>query len=110
MGWISEVQKFDTMESNFPELLPTWIVIWIADKCDETDIHTNLPKDPGEHRATYSHAQKMRAALSHKFGRDYGLGENAWQQGMSKGEFIGNPSVSVLVGQYMIGLRRRKVC
>ncbi|KAG0694256.1 hypothetical protein DFH29DRAFT_985313 [Suillus ampliporus] len=46
---------------------------------------------------TYATAQKMRAAISHKYGRDHGR------------HFRGNPSLSVTVSQYMISLGRRKV-
>jgi hypothetical protein len=53
----------------------------------------------------------MRAAISHKFGRDFGLGTQPWTENSLKpGEFIGNPSLSVVVSQYMISLCRRKVC
>lgn len=52
----------------------------------------------------------MRAAISHKFGRDFGLGTQPWAENPLKpGEFVGNPSLSVVVSQYMISLRRRKV-
>jgi hypothetical protein len=61
-------------------------------------------------RATYNNAQKMRAAISHKFGRDHGLGTQPWMENPGcPGKFIGNPSLSVTVSQYMISLRRRKV-
>lgn len=61
-------------------------------------------------RATYNNAQKMRAAISHKFGRDHGLGTQPWMENPAyPGRFIGNPSLSVVVSQYMISLRRRKV-
>jgi hypothetical protein len=43
-------------------------------RCDENDIWTGKAKDPSVPRATYGTAQKMRAAISHKFGRDYQLG------------------------------------
>ena len=52
----------------------------------------------------------MRAAISHKFGRDFELGTRPWVENPLKpGEFVGNPSLSVSVSQYMISLRRRKV-
>ena len=52
----------------------------------------------------------MRAAISHKFGRDYGLGTSPWTEHPTvSGKFLGNPSLSVAVSQYMISLRRRKV-
>ncbi|KIJ15217.1 hypothetical protein PAXINDRAFT_77647, partial [Paxillus involutus ATCC 200175] len=58
---------------------------------------------------TYNTAQKMCAAMSHKFGRDYRLGTMPWVENPSiPGKYIGNPSLSVAVSQYMISLRRRK--
>ncbi|KAG2368461.1 hypothetical protein BDR07DRAFT_1448301 [Suillus spraguei] len=52
----------------------------------------------------------MRAAISHKFGRDYGLGTQPWMENpVYPGKFVGNPSLWVTVSQYMISLRRRKV-
>jgi hypothetical protein len=79
-------------------------------RCDENDIWTGRIKDPSITRATYNTAQKMRAAMSHKFGRDYRLGTMPWVENPSiPGKYIGNPSLSVAVSQYMISLRRRKV-
>ncbi|KAJ7895216.1 hypothetical protein B0H14DRAFT_2681632 [Mycena olivaceomarginata] len=79
-------------------------------KCDDSDIKTGKPKDPGIARATYSTAQKMRAAMSHKFSRDYELGTQEWQENLLfPGQFYSNPSISTVVSQYMISLRRNKV-
>jgi hypothetical protein len=79
-------------------------------RCDDSDIKTGKPKDPGIARATYSTAQKMRAAMSHKFSRDYELGTQEWQENLLvPGQFYGNPSISTAVSQYMISLRRNKV-
>jgi hypothetical protein len=79
-------------------------------RCDENDIWTGQVKDPSIPRATYNTAQKMRASMSHKFGRDCGLGTTQWMENPSvPGRYIGNPSLSVAVLQYMISLRRRKV-
>ena len=108
MEWIKSVDEWTETFPELPMELPTWIVVWISDKCDDCDMHTKLPKDPSIHRATYGHAQKMRAAISHKFGRDFGLGDQQWQQNPLTDKHVGNPSVSVLVGQYMISLRHRK--
>ncbi|KAI9572412.1 hypothetical protein HD554DRAFT_2202838 [Boletus coccyginus] len=53
----------------------------------------------------------MRAAISHKFGHDYGLGTQQWMEHPTiPGKFIGNPFLSVVVSQYMVSLRRCKVC
>ncbi|KAH7905012.1 hypothetical protein BJ138DRAFT_1018281 [Hygrophoropsis aurantiaca] len=71
---------------------------------------TGKVKDPSIPRVTYNTAQKMRAAISHKFGHDHGLGTQQWtEHPMIPGKFVGNPSLSVTVSQYMISLRRRKV-
>ncbi|KZP29095.1 hypothetical protein FIBSPDRAFT_908422 [Athelia psychrophila] len=52
----------------------------------------------------------MRAAISHKFGREYGRGTQPWVENPLKpGEYTGNPSLAIPVCQYMISLRRRKV-
>jgi hypothetical protein len=58
---------------------------------------------------TYSHAQKMRAAMTYAFGRLHGLGSTPWHESESAGRMVGNPSVSNIVSSYMVGLRRRKV-
>ncbi|KAJ7931805.1 hypothetical protein B0H13DRAFT_1593881, partial [Mycena leptocephala] len=78
--------------------------------CDDCDIQTGKQKDPSIARATYSTAQKMRAAMSHKFSREYELGTQEWQANpLITGQFFGNPSISTIVSQYMISLRRNKV-
>lgn len=52
----------------------------------------------------------MRAAMTHKFGRDFGLGALPWGEApLQPGVYVGNPSLSVTVAQYMISLGRRKV-
>ncbi|KAI0761063.1 hypothetical protein BD413DRAFT_607291 [Trametes elegans] len=52
----------------------------------------------------------MRAAISHKYGREYKLGTQPWtESALEPGKFLGNPSLSVVVSQYMVSLRRRKV-
>ncbi|TDL15193.1 hypothetical protein BD410DRAFT_778284 [Rickenella mellea] len=51
----------------------------------------------------------MRAAISHKFAREYGMGTQQWGENIfHPGTFTGNPSLSVTVSHYMISLRRRK--
>lgn len=79
-------------------------------RCDENDICTGRAKAPSVPRATYGTAQKMRAAISHKYGRDHKLGTQPWSEHPTvAGKYIGNPSLSVTVSQYMVSLRRRKV-
>ncbi|CDO74434.1 hypothetical protein BN946_scf184831.g1 [Trametes cinnabarina] len=79
-------------------------------QADDIDICTGKPKDPSIPRVTYARAQKMRAAVSHKFGREFKLGTQPWaESALIPGTYLGNPSLSVLVSQYMVSLRRRKV-
>ncbi|KAF8194610.1 hypothetical protein BJ912DRAFT_847728, partial [Pholiota molesta] len=75
--------------------------------CDELQIDGTL-KPGGGPVGTYSHAQKIRAAMTHTFGRVYELGSVAWHQDESTGRWRGNPSVSQQVSLYMISLRNRK--
>jgi hypothetical protein len=63
-------------------------------------------------RGSYTHAQKMRASMTHVFSRVLGVGSQHWQHITSqdgKVMVIGNPSISDRVSTYMVGLRRRKV-
>lgn len=113
---------------SLPSQLPLWITAWIMDKyvhilprsylylmclnrADDTDVFTNQPKSISIPRVSYDYAQKMRAAVSHKFGRDFKLGTQHWLENpLTPGKYYGNPSLSVIVSQYMISLRRCKVC
>jgi len=56
----------------------------------------------------YQHAQKMRASMTHIFGRDFELGSTPWIKDKQKSEKYGNPSVSEKVATYIVGLRNRK--
>lgn len=79
-------------------------------RCDEIDPETQKPKPLATTRAKYAHAQKMRASMSHKFGRDLSLGTAPWTaHAITPGKFVGNPSLSPKVSQYMVSLQRRKV-
>ena len=63
-----------------------------------------------EVRGSYGHAQKMRAAMTYAFSHIHGLGRRRWQEDPpGSTHFIGNPSVSAEVSNYMISLHRRKV-
>lgn len=78
-------------------------------RCDKIDLETGEIK-PLEARPTYGTAQKMRAAISHQFGREYDRGNQPWSENPLKpGTFMGNPSLSSVVSQYMVSLRRTKV-
>lgn len=52
----------------------------------------------------------MRAAISHKYCRDFKIAMRDWVEDPHKpGKFLGNPAHAHKVNQYMISLRRRKV-
>jgi hypothetical protein len=77
-------------------------------RCDEISLDGN-PKPVGMVRSKYTHAQKMRASMTHIFGRDFGLGKQDWTKNEQTGHMMGNPSTSHLLGTYMVSLRNRKV-
>jgi hypothetical protein len=59
--------------------------------------------------STYTHAMKLRSALTYGFGRQYDRGNRQWTLNKGNGEWEGNPSVSTRVARYMVALRKRKV-
>jgi hypothetical protein len=77
-------------------------------RCDEILLDGSKRQLSAE-RGTYSHAQKMRAAMTYAFGRLHGLGSTPWHESESAGRMVGNPSMSNIVSSYMVGLHRRKV-
>src|SRR6202035_2773174 len=81
---------------------------WWLCRCDEIGLDGSK-RPVSEERGTYSHAQKMRAAMTYAFGRLHGLGSLPWHESESLGKMVGNPSMSTAVSSYMISLRRRKV-
>ncbi|KAJ7619592.1 DNA breaking-rejoining enzyme, partial [Roridomyces roridus] len=76
-------------------------------RCDDIKLDGET-KDAKVLRASYSHAQKMRAATTYGFGRLNGLGSVEWQKSEVTGKMRGNPSVSETVSSYMISLRKKK--
>ncbi|KAG2103017.1 hypothetical protein BD769DRAFT_1676464 [Suillus cothurnatus] len=80
IGKVKTTDEAEHLPSNISAEYPKCIALWIMDKCDENDIRTGKPKLLTMPRATYNNAQKMRAAISHKFGRDYGLGTQPWME------------------------------
>ncbi|KAF9067476.1 hypothetical protein BDP27DRAFT_1204947, partial [Rhodocollybia butyracea] len=85
-----------------------YLAAWIMNTCDEINLD-GTPKDPSVERASYTHAQKMRAAATFGFGRMHNLGMLAWHRSEITGSMLGNPSVSETLSSYMLSLRRRKV-
>ena len=66
-------------------------------------------KPQGAAIGTFSHAQKIRAAITHAFGRVHGLGNTSWHRDEISNRMRGNPSVSPQVSSYMLSLRTRKI-
>ncbi|KAG1896036.1 uncharacterized protein F5891DRAFT_1193474 [Suillus fuscotomentosus] len=90
---IDKVQCPDNIEALYPGLpadFPEWIAMWIIDKADDIDIFTRKAKELSISHVTYATAQKMWAAISHKYGRDHGLGTQPWlEDSMQPGHFRG---------------------
>lgn len=132
IGFVDSANELKQMfeDGIIPGDTPTWIAYWIMKKsvpplvlfllslisacrlslrCDKIDLETGELR-PLDRRPGYGTAQKMRAAMSHKFGRDYNRGHQAWGMNpLQANAFIGNPSLSAKVSQYMVSLRRTKV-
>jgi hypothetical protein len=129
MGFIKSTKDLEDPHPVSAET-PKWIALWIMDRCawpgstdpnptvadciycltsscDELSIYTAQTKHHSEHRYSYTHAQKKRAAASHIYGRVRNRPEN-WHVD-DLGNTRGNPASSFLMTQYMASLRRRKV-
>ncbi|KAF7779026.1 hypothetical protein Agabi119p4_3374 [Agaricus bisporus var. burnettii] len=87
---------------------PHLVVAWIMNSCDEINLN-GTPRPISEVRSSYTHAMKMRAAMTYAFGRLHQLGNIPWHFNEASGRMEGNPSVSSVVSTYMLSLRRRKV-
>ncbi|KIK03877.1 hypothetical protein K443DRAFT_5035 [Laccaria amethystina LaAM-08-1] len=79
---------------------------FIKPRCDEVTLD-NKAQPSNEIRDSYVQAQKMRAAMTKIFSREYGLGSLEWHQ--TKDGMVGNPSISPEVANYMSGLHHQKV-
>ncbi|KAJ3555760.1 hypothetical protein NP233_g12131 [Leucocoprinus birnbaumii] len=89
-------------------LAPYLIILWIMNACDEI-LPNGEKRPPTEIRSSYTHAMKMRAAVTYNFGRVFQLGGLPWHYNQASDKMEGNPSISPLVSTYMLSLRRRKV-
>jgi len=88
------------------EATPKLIAGWIFRKCE----HRN-PKDASTAHCegrSFSHALKMRAAISYHYAQEEGRGSEKWHQDR-EGTWLGNPALSHGVSRYMLSLHRRKV-
>jgi hypothetical protein len=104
------VKSFENIEAEQSlkpdELTPKLIAGWIFRKCEKAN-----PQEPATmhcENATFSHALKMRAAISYHFAQEEGRGSEKWHQD-NQGMWLGNPALSHTVSRYMISLQRRKV-
>jgi hypothetical protein len=88
------------------EMMPKLIAGWIFQKCEKPDV-----KDPSTadcEGCSFSHALKMRAAISYHYAQEEGTGSEKWHQDR-QGTWLGNPALSHGVSRYMLSLHRRKV-
>jgi hypothetical protein len=88
-------------------LLLIALLLYMLPSCDELQLD-GKPKPSNVSRSGYQHAQKMRASMTHIFGRDFELGSASWVKDSRTGQTYGNPSVSEKVATYMVSLRNRK--
>ncbi|KAL1717319.1 DNA breaking-rejoining enzyme [Schizophyllum commune] len=75
--------------------------------CDQVKLDGSVrsASDPAPY--SYSHAMKMRAAMTYIFGHLFGAGVVPWHENEA-GIMVGNPSISTVVSRYMVSLRKRK--
>ena len=82
---------------------------WILKACETRETAEDLLEEVGDTKGgSYSHALKMRAAVSWGFARRYKCDHQQYRV-VANGPYDGNPSLSYEVGRYMISLQRRKV-
>ena len=106
------VANLDNLEASqslkeLNEMTPKLIAGWIFRKCEKPDV-----KDPSTANCegcSFSHALKMRAAISYHYAQEEGTGSEKWHQDR-QGTWLGNPALSHSVSRYMLSLHRRKVC
>ena len=80
--------------------------MWIFRKCEKPD--SENPATMQCEGATFSHALKMRAAISYHYAQNENRGSEKWHQDQQS-NWLGNSSLSHDVSRYMISLQRRKV-
>ncbi|KAL1671882.1 DNA breaking-rejoining enzyme [Schizophyllum commune] len=76
--------------------------------CDSINFWDGSDKPADELRNGLSSADKIRASLSFLFGIICGLGTREWKVDPHTGKASGNPSLSPVVGRYMVALKKRK--
>ncbi|KAJ7217232.1 DNA breaking-rejoining enzyme, partial [Mycena pura] len=76
--------------------------------CDSRSSDGTL-KDPTVQRATFAYAQKIRAAISFRFARIKSTAGITWHFSEVAAKMVGNPATAIIVSQYFVSLKRRKV-
>ncbi|KAJ7606583.1 hypothetical protein DFH06DRAFT_1019210, partial [Mycena polygramma] len=92
---------------NPPDDWPTLLIAWIMDACDSRNSDGTL-KDPSVQRSTFTHAQKMRAAVSFRFARIQSAAGITWHKSEVSSKMVGNPATATVVSKYFVSLKRRK--
>ena len=100
VAWI--MNEYDIFSNFCFQILTVWC------RCDEIQ-PDGKPKPSNVSRSGYQHAQKMRASMTHIFGREFELGSTPWVKDQKTGHVFRNPSVSEKVATYMASLCNRKV-
>ncbi|KAM5541490.1 hypothetical protein V8D89_004680 [Ganoderma adspersum] len=102
------IEDWDVYWKTMPKAAPLYITAWIMNRADDIDVSTGEEKALSIPHVSYDYAQKMCAAISHKFAREFKCSSHPWTENPLTGKFTGNPSLSLTVSQYMISLRRRR--
>jgi hypothetical protein len=94
--------------SGFCNETTTLINAFLFVKIEEPDLRSGYSLKRDAENGTYSHAQKIRAAISYHYAWVEELAARPWIQD-AQGRWSGNPSLAVEVVRYMRALRRQKV-
>lgn len=94
------------------DVFTNWHVHLFLTRCDELDLESDIqpppPKKADVPRSGYTHATKIRAAISYFFGHTRNLGRQQWVI-TEEGTSSGNPSLAPSLAAYMLSLQCRKV-
>ena len=81
---------------------PQLIAAWIFRKCDKPNLLE--PSTMECERLSFSHALKMRAAISYYYAQEEERGSEKWHRDHHRA-WLGNPALSHTVSRYMISLQ-----
>jgi len=84
------------------------ICLWIGHTCEKPDPASESRFERETQNRSWSHAEKMRAAVSFLYAHQLKRGREPYIRDKT-GKWMGNPVSSHEVSQYMKSLRRRKV-